>query len=52
MPHYTVVARSRASAVFYPGNALQTVCKIRDGRVVELVFRTNYIEGFCVPALA
>jgi len=35
--------------VFYPGNAFEAKCALPDGRLISLVYRSNYQAGFEVP---
>jgi len=49
MGKYVAVARSRASAVFYPGDSFSLNYKRIDGEPFTLVFRTQYLEGYEVP---
>jgi hypothetical protein len=49
MPQYTVLARTRAGAVIYPGKGLKVDFNLDDGKQVELRFWTDFLTGFDVP---
>lgn len=49
MPKYTLVAKSRASAIFYPGKGLYIEYVSLDGREVRCAFVTNYLDGYSAP---
>ncbi|HEX4292908.1 MAG TPA: hypothetical protein VHZ29_02105 [Rhizomicrobium sp.] len=48
MPVFTVFARSRASAIFFPGKALDISFDTGGGKT-RLVYRTEYRSGFDAP---
>lgn len=49
MGKYVVIARSRASAVFYPGDSFSLDYQRTDGETFKLKFRTQYLEGYEAP---
>src|ERR1700720_4264222 len=44
MNRYVVVARSKASAIFYPGTSLTVPTQFFDWGTAHIVFRTNYLD--------
>src|SRR3954462_8004503 len=48
MGTYVMVARTRASAVFYPGDSFSVNVSNAE-EPFSLVFRTTYLDGFDVP---